>query len=222
MATSIQPSTLHFLIDQSINNYRVWFEDNREAYKLARANFLDFIQEIIDDLAHVDDSVHGLQAKDCAFRIYRDVRFNKDKSPYKVHFGASIKPGGRKSGKAGYYFHLEPGKSFIGGGIYNPESDQLSHIRKKISGDYSGFTKILAEEKFRSLYTDIDRTDKYLLKRVPRGFKATDPAAGYLLLTSYLSTINLDDDLLVSPTLHKYTVGAFQALHPVIRFLNEV
>lgn len=93
MATSIQPSTLHFLIDLSINNYRVWFEDNREAYKLARANFLDFIQEIIDDLAHVDDSVHGLQAKDCAFRIYRDVRFNKDKSPYKVHFGASIKPG---------------------------------------------------------------------------------------------------------------------------------
>ncbi len=220
--TNIKPSSLNFLIDLSFNNYRAWFEENRAGYEDARSNFTEFVQGVIDAFAQSDPSVNGLQAKDCIFRIYRDVRFSKDKSPYKIHFGASINPGGRKSGNAGYYFHLEPGKSFVGGGIYRPESDRLNLIRQKISKDYSGFAKILADKKFRSLYKDLERDDEYLLKRIPKGFDVADPAADYLMLTSYLGTVELDDDLLVSPTLHKYTVDAFKALQPVIGFLNGV
>src|SRR5688572_25742185 len=112
----LEPQTLRFLTALKKNNNKPWFDANRAQYEAARIDFSNFIQLVIDALQKSDTSITGLTARDCLFRINRDIRFSNDKTPYKSNFGASIKRGGRKSGFAGYYFHLEPGQTFAGGG----------------------------------------------------------------------------------------------------------
>ena len=104
---------LSFLEELSKNNNREWFQDNRPRYQEAQTQLLGFLEEMIPRMADVDPAIKDLQPKQCVFRIYRDVRFSKDKRPYKTNFGASINRGGRKISAPGYYLHLEPGKSFI-------------------------------------------------------------------------------------------------------------
>lgn len=217
----IDPSTLHFLIDLSLNNHKTWFEDNRKAYEAARADFTEFIQDVIDTFGKTDPAIRNIRAKDCLFRINRDVRFSKNKNPYKNNFGASINAGGRKSmDQAGYYFHLEPDNSFTGGGLYDPSPEKLLQIRQKIQSDHSNFKKILGTPSFRTVYGDLSRDDHYTLKRVPKGFDQQDPAAEYLKLKSYIGMIRVEDDTLVSKDLKTKTVNAFKALQPVVDFIN--
>lgn len=217
----IDPSTLHFLIDLSLNNHKTWFEDNRKAYEAARADFTEFIQDVIDTFGKTDPAIRNIKAKDCLFRINRDVRFSKNKNPYKTNFGASINAGGRKSmDQAGYYFHLEPDNSFTGGGLYDPSPEKLLQIRQKIQSDYSNFKKILGASSFKTVYGDLSRDDYYTLKRVPKGFEQQDPAAEYLKLKSYIGMIRVEDDTLVSKDLKTKTVNAFKALQPVVDFVN--
>jgi uncharacterized protein (TIGR02453 family) len=117
-------STLKFLSDLKKNNNKAWFDKNRKRYDDAKHDFSDFIQEVIDLHAKNDPAIKKITAKDCLFRINRDIRFSKDKSPYKTNLGASINSGGRSAWtSAGYYFHLEPGSSFTGGGLYAPPPD---------------------------------------------------------------------------------------------------
>jgi uncharacterized protein (TIGR02453 family) len=111
---------LDFLKDLSSNNTREWFEMNKPVYNKVKADFENFVNEIIAEIQRFDPSLGSLQAKDCTFRIYRDVRFSHDKSPYKTNIGAFMAKGGRKSAGSGYYLHIEPGKSFVGGGIICP------------------------------------------------------------------------------------------------------
>ena len=122
----LQTSTFKFLKDLKKNNNKPWFDKNRKVYEAAKADFISFIQAVIDQHGKKDASIKNLLAKDCLFRINRDVRFAKDKSPYKTNMGASINKGGRKAeNSAGYYFHLEPGGVFTGGGIWMPMPDEL-------------------------------------------------------------------------------------------------
>ncbi len=124
--------TYKFLNELEANNNREWFAENKQKYQESKIEFENFIQGIILRLHEVDSQVGNLQAKDCIFRIFRDVRFSKDKVPYKTNFGAYMSTGGRKSPKAGYYLHVEPNSSFLGGGIYMPESANLNKIRTEI------------------------------------------------------------------------------------------
>ena len=128
----LEPQTLRFLKQLKKNNNRNWFEAHRADYEAAKIDFQNFIQLVIDDLERKDLTIAGTNARECLFRINRDVRFSKDKSPYKTNFGASIKRGGKKSAFAGYYFHCEPGSSFIGGGLWMPESARLKNVRQEI------------------------------------------------------------------------------------------
>jgi uncharacterized protein (TIGR02453 family) len=117
----IQASTLKFLKELKKNNNKPWFDANRKRYEEAKKDFENFIQQVINAHSKKDKTLASLKAKDCMFRINRDVRFSKDKSPYKTNLGASINKGGRKAFQtAGYYFHLEPGQLFVGGGVYQP------------------------------------------------------------------------------------------------------
>src|SRR5687768_16744933 len=124
----LEPQTLTFLKALKKNNNKPWFDAHRAEYEAARIDFRNFIQLVIDALQKKDTTITGLTARDCLFRINRDIRFSKDKTPYKSNFGASIKRGGRKSGFAGYYFHCEPGASFIGGGLWMPEAEPLKNM----------------------------------------------------------------------------------------------
>ena len=218
----LHPSTLKFLKDLKKNNNKPWFDKNRKRYEEAKADFARFIQAVIDQHGKNDPSIKNLVAKDCMFRINRDVRFSKDKSPYKTNFGASINKGGKKAwGTAGYYFHLEPGRCFAGGGLYGPMPDILKKVRQEIDYNYSDFKKLIGAKKFKSIYGDLDKSEEFMLSRVPKGYEPGNPAAEYLRLKSYIAMIKLSDADLASKNLVKKTVAAFEALQPLIGFINE-
>ncbi|MEI6950766.1 DUF2461 domain-containing protein [Paraflavisolibacter sp. H34] len=217
----LEPQTLRFLSDLKENNHRNWFEANRARYEAAKIDFQNFIQLVIDDVQRTDTTITGLTARDCTFRINRDVRFSKDKSPYKTNFGASIKRGGRKSPFAGYYFHCEPGSSFVGGGLWMPDNAALKKMRQEI--DYCGdeFSALLQEKKFRSVYGNLFRSPDISLATAPKGYEKDHPAIDYLKLKSFIAEAHVPDAELTTAGLHKKTVTAFTALMPLLQFINR-
>ena len=218
----LQTSTIKFLKDLKKNNNKPWFDKNRKVYEAAKADFISFIQAVIDQHGKKDASIKNLLAKDCLFRINRDVRFAKDKSPYKTNMGASINKGGRKAeNSAGYYFHLEPGGVFTGGGIWMPMPDELKKVRQEIDYNFTDFKKIIAAKKFKTVYGELSSNPEYKLSRVPKGYDPENPAAEFLKLKSYIAMIKISDADLTSKDLVKKTVAAFQALQPLIEFLNK-
>ena len=218
----LQPSTIKFLKDLKKNNNKSWFDKNRKVYETAKADFAAFIQAVIDQHSKKDPSIKNLIAKDCMFRINRDIRFSKDKSPYKSNFGASINKGGRKAmNSAGYYFHLEPGNCFAGGGIYMPMPDELKKIRQEIDYNFSDFKKIISAKNFKSVFGDLDKSAEFSLSRVPKGYLPDNPAAEYLKLKSYIAMIRIKDTDLTSKNLERKVVEAFKSLHPLIVFIND-
>lgn len=218
----LKAQTLKFLRDLKKNNNKAWFDAHRSSYESAKADFLEFVQQVIDKHAKKDESIKNITAKDCIFRINRDIRFAKDKTPYKNNLAASINKGGRKAmNSAGYYFHLEPGASFSGGGIYMPMPDELKKVRQEVDYNFAEFKKIIQAKKFKTVYGQIDRDAEYLLSRVPKGYDPDNPAAEYFKLKSYLAAISYSDAELTSPDLVKKTVAAFDALQPLIEFLNK-
>lgn len=218
----IDASTIQFLKNLKKNNNKPWFDANRKKYEAAKADFADFIQKVINEFGKKDAAIKHLSAKDCMFRINRDVRFSKDKSPYKTNFGASINAGGRKAmNSAGYYFHLEPGNSFVGGGIYVPEPNVLRNVRQEIDYNYDEFKKIITAKKFKTAYADLDRSKEFLLSRVPKGYEPDNKAAEYLKLKSYIAIALVNDKEIISKELIKKVTSAFEALQPLVYFINN-
>jgi uncharacterized protein (TIGR02453 family) len=218
----LQSPTIKFLKDLKKNNNKPWFDKNRSSYEKAKADFAGFIQKVIDLHGKKDTSINTLVAKDCLFRINRDVRFAKDKSPYKSNFGASINKGGRKAeNSAGYYFQVQPGRNFAGGGIWMPAPNELKKVRQEIDYNFADFKKIIGAKKFKSVYGDLDRSDEFLLRRVPKGYEPDNPAADYLKLKSFVAISFFSDADLTSKDLLKKTVAAFEALQPVVEFINN-
>lgn len=218
----LQTSSIKFLRDLKKNNNKPWFDANRKQYETAKTDFLAFIQQLIDEHGKKDPAIKNLVAKDCLFRINRDIRFSKDKSPYKTHFGAAINKGGKQSiSSAGYYFHLQPGESFTGGGIWMPAPENLRKVRQEIDYNFKDFKKLLSGRSFKSVYGDLSHDAEYKLSRVPRGYEPDNPAAEYLKLKSFVSMISIKDPELNSKELLKKTVHAFAALQPLVEFINE-
>ena len=217
----LQNSTIKFLKDLSKNNNKPWFDANRKQYENAKSDFAGFIQTIIDKHGKKDESIAHLKAKDCMFRINRDVRFSKDKSPYKNNMGAYINKGGKKSLFGGYYFHCQPGQSFVGGGLWMPMPPELAKVRQEIDYNLDAFKKIISSKKYKAVYNDLSRDAEYILSRVPKGYEADNPAAEYLKLKSFVTMIPLKDAELNSKDLTKKVLSAFEALQPLLEFLNQ-
>ena len=185
----LQPSTLKFLKDLKKNNTKEWFEKNRKAYEAAKEDFASLVNTVITQFGKKDEGIATLTAKDCLFRINRDVRFSKNKAPYKSNMGASIIHGGKKSELAGYYFHFEPGgKSFVGGGRYMVEPDMMKKIRQEIDYSWQEFSKIIKNKKFASLYGDLEKGEGWSLSREPKGYEKDNPAITYIKLKSWVAT----------------------------------
>lgn len=216
-----QSSTVKFLKALHKNNNKPWFDANRKQYEAAKGDFATFIQTVIDKHGKKDTSIAHLQAKDCMFRINRDVRFSKDKSPYKNNFGASVNSGGKKSMTAGYYFHLQPGESFTGGGLYMAMPDQLKNIRQEIDYNWKVFQKIIGSKQFKSVYGDLHTGDDMKLSRPPKGYEADNAAIEYIKLKSWIGFHKLSDADLTSKDLLKKTITSFEALQPLLDFLNQ-
>ncbi|HEY6954396.1 MAG TPA: DUF2461 domain-containing protein, partial [Flavisolibacter sp.] len=165
----IEPQTLKFLSQLKKNNNKPWFDAHRAQYEAARIDFTNFIQLVIDALQKTDTTITGITAKDSQFRINRDIRFSKDKRPYKENFGAFIARGGKKSIYAGYYFHLAPGNSFAGGGLWQPEPANLKKVRQEIDYNWEEFQSIVKNKTFKKTFGDLYKGEDMSLKRMPKG-----------------------------------------------------
>ena len=217
----LQKNTLKFLKELPKNNNKPWFESHRKEYEAARDDFEVFVQGLIDRIGKKDETIRGLKAKECMFRINRDVRFSKDKSPFKNNFGAYINKGGKKSIYAGYYFHCQPGQSFTGGGLWQPQAPETKKLRQEIDYSWDEFKKIVSSKKFKSVYGDLSRNEESSLSTMPKGYEKANPAADYLKLRSWIALRNLKDADLTSKDLQKIIIEAFETLHPMLQFINQ-
>ena len=218
----LQLSTLQFLKQLNKNNNKEWFDANRKQYEIAKADFASFIQNVINEFCTIDKSLTSLTAKDCMFRINRDIRFSKDKSPYKTNFGASINTGGKKSLKAGYYIHVQPGNSFVGGGLYDPFPDVLKKIRQEVDYNFDEFKKIIYNKNFKNIYTKgLSKENELSLSRPPKGYDENNPAIEFLKLKSFIAIAPLTDAQLTGKNAASTIVKSFKALHPLVIFLNK-
>ena len=217
----VQQSTVQFLKNLKKNNKKEWFDANRSKYEAAKKDVEELSANIIKTLSRVDESIAHLQPKDCMFRINRDVRFSKYKSPYKTNMGVYFSKGGKKGISAGYYFHLEPGSSFVAGGMWMPMAPELKKIRQEIDYNWDEFCKIITSKKFKTTYRDLDRSPEYALSRSPKGYEDDNPAIEFLKLKSYIATAKISDSDLTSKNLVKNVVAHFELLKPLVDFLNR-
>jgi uncharacterized protein (TIGR02453 family) len=216
----LQQPTLKFLKELKKNNNKPWFDQNRKLYDIARADFITFTEKLILSVAKFDPPIGQLSAKDCIFRINKDVRFSKDKSPYKTNMGASFTNGGKKINAAGYYFHLEPGQSFLAGGFYMPEPEQLAQIRQEIDYNYEEWLSIINNKTFKKYFPEgVEGISS--LSRPPKGYEADNPAIHYLKMKGFIVSQAIKDAELTQSAILKNTEAAFKAMKPLIDFLNR-
>ena len=215
----INTETVKFLKVLKKNNSKEWFDQNRKAYEQAKENYLDFVGEILGKMKKIDNSLTDLEPKQCVFRINRDVRFSKNKEPYKTNMGASFSKGGKKIQCAGYYFHLEPGASFIGGGFWMPMAPELNKIRQEIDYNVDAFNKIINKKKFKASFGSLSESEK--LSRPPKGYEADNPAIELLKLKSFVVMTSVKDSELTGKELASLVVDHFETMMPLIDFLNK-
>ncbi|TND09173.1 MAG: hypothetical protein FD123_1576 [Bacteroidetes bacterium] len=216
----IQQTTIDFLKKLKKNNNRDWFEKNKALYKAAQSDMETLTNTLISAIRGFDKRVEStLDAKKCMFRIYRDTRFSKDKTPYKINMGASINPGGRMSPVPGYYLHIEPGGCFLAGGIYMPQGPEIAKIRQEIDYNLPEFKKILGHKDFKKYFGELDPFDK--LKTVPKGYPKDHPALSYLQYRSFIMVHNFKEDAATSKNFVKQATAVYKAMLPLNRFLQR-
>jgi len=215
----IQRSTISFLKDLRKNNNKPWFEKNKPRYLEAKENIESLVGKFLVRLTALDKRYAPVTAKNCVFRIYRDVRFSPDKTPYKCHLGAGISPGGKKVHEAGYYLHIEAGKSFLAGGIWQPDPVMLKKIRQEI--DYNGkkVHKILDDKAFKKYYGALDK--EYKLSRPPKGYDKTHPDIELLKYNSYIVWHQYSDKDTTSASFMKELDKGARIMKPLLDFLDE-
>ena len=215
----ITAQTIKFLKALKKNNNKEWFDANRNSYEYAKKEFLIQVGEILDEMKSIDSALLHLEPKNCVFRINRDVRFSSNKDPYKTNFGASFSKGGKKIESAGYYLHLEPGNHFIGGGFWMPDSSSVKKIRMEIDYNFDEFKSILHHKSFKKLYDGLSEEVK--LSRPPRDYEENNPAIEFIKLKSFTALVGLNDNDILNKNLTSIVVKHFEAIKPLIDFLNK-
>ncbi len=210
--------TLDFLKKLDKNNNRDWFNANKDAFIKANDNVIAVTGDLIGRITKFDPAVVGIDLKSCVFRIYRDVRFSKDKSPYKTNLGAFVAPGGKKAMSPGYYFHVQPGMFFAAAGKHMPDAAELLKIRNSIDKNTKDFLKIVEAKKFRDRFGDLDG-DR--LSKPPKGFPADHPAIEYLKLKSFTVTEEFPEKDAIGKDYPKLLAESFKAAYPLITFLRK-
>ncbi|MDG1717078.1 MAG: DUF2461 domain-containing protein [Saprospiraceae bacterium] len=214
ITTHIEKSTLKFLKDLAKNNDRVWFKANKNECDYALANMKGLIESIEAELNKVD-----MIEKKKVFRIYRDVRFSKDKTPYKDHLGGSFTRA-TAARRGGYFLGIQPGnKSIIAGGFWNPESTDLKRVREELALDPSDFREIINAKKFKDLFGQLEGQT---LKNIPRGFDKESPARDLLRMKQYLCYRPVSDKEVIEPDFLKKVVDTYKGMLPFFNFMSSV
>jgi len=218
----ITASTLSFLKSLKKNNNKPWFDANKSKYLEVRNNFEEFVALLLQKMALFDEDLKELEYKNCLFRINRDVRFSKDKTPYKINFSASFNKGGKKSIYAGYYLHLQPGgNSFIGGGLWRPEPEQLKKVRQEIDYCFPEFKKIIEVPAFKKNYGGLEKDQNQMLINIPKGLEKENLAADFLKMKSFVASKNIADVDLTNPKFMNQIVDSYKTLKPLLNFINR-
>lgn len=210
---------LSFLRDLANNNNRDWFHTHKARYQESLDYFRNFAGSILRGMSAFDPSLGNLDPKDNIFRIYKDVRFSKDKSPYKTHFGCWMTKGGRKSTDAGYYFHLEPEKTFLAAGVWMPPGEQLKLIRQEIVFNPDAYFKVINNPLLKEKYERGGKED--MLKKGPAGFSKDFEHLEEIKYKHYIFSRNYSDAELLAPNLENRVVKDYQGLYPLVDYLNH-
>ncbi len=213
-------TTLHFLKKLKINNNREWFDSNKTEYLASKEIFEEFVSELIKGINKFDKKVSlDLKPKDCTFRIYKDVRFSKDKTPYKNNMSASINPGGKKSNIPGYYFHLEPDACFLAGGVYMPMPDVLKAIRQEIDYNPLPLINVLKSASFKKEFNGLDEEDK--LKNPPKGFNKDHAHSEILKNRHFIVSQKFENKVILKKEGLSKTLDSFKAMYPFLDYLRK-
>ncbi len=211
---------LVFLKKLARNNNRDWFEKNKPKYLTARQEFETLVAAVLAELARFEPGLGGVDPRKLPFRIYRDVRFSKDKRPYKTNMGAGFSPNGRLVQEPGYYLHLEPGdKSFVAGGIYQPDVANLAKIRQEIDYNPDPLKKIFASRSFRKYADDFDDWDR--LKTAPKGYPKDHPNIEWLKNRSFTVSVPLTDDEVTGKKVVDKVIAVCREIAPLNKYFRE-
>lgn len=215
----LKKETLVFIKDVAENNNREWFAEHKPKYEEAKADVLELVAAIIPELSKIDPLISAdLDPKRCLMRIYRDVRFSKNKDPYKNNFGMWFSSKSKGVNEPGYYLHIQPGKSFIAGGYWMPEAPHVKLIRQEIDYNIGDFKEIIENKDFKK---NFKLGTASALKNAPKGYDPTDPNIEYLKLKSFEATMPLDDEEFFKPTLVNKLISSFKTVNPLVAFLRN-
>ena len=216
----IEKQTLKFLSELKEHNVKEWFDANRKRYDAAKENVNSVFEELIKEIGKFDKDIAALQLKDCTYRINRDVRFSKDKTPYKNNIAAYFAKGGKKTDASGYYLHIEPGGAFIGAGCWWPHTKLLAATRQEIDYNFKDWQKILAEKQFKKVFGD-GVLKIHTLQRAPKGYEENNPAIEFIKLKSFNVIQKFPDGEMMQKDFAKNTAAKFKTVKPMIDFLNN-
>lgn len=216
-----QARVLNFLQDLGKNNNRVWFDEHRSEYQAVRQEWIQFTQYLLGEMGEVYQEFFENDPRKCIYRINRDTRFSKDKTPYKKNFGSYLVPGGKKSGNAGWYVHAEPGNCFLAAGVYAPESQNLRKIREYIAENHQELETLLNEKNITDNFVEGFREENMKLIRPPRGFDKEHPAIERLKLKHFIIIHNMSDKEFLNKNFAQKVVQQFQRLTPIVNYLNR-
>lgn len=222
MKDHIQPFVYEYLNDLSQNNNREWFMANKDRYEVARADFLEFVEALIPEIYKIDPSIGMQKAQNCMYRIYRDLRFSPDKTPYKTHFAVYIATGGVKQhGRPGYYLHIQNGESAFGGGIFMPSPELLDAIRKEIYYNIDTFKGIIGSKEYKKYFPSILWKIE-MLKKGPKGFDPAFPDIDLLKYKHYVSEASIANDTATSEGFLRHVAELARVTHPLNQFIQDV
>jgi len=206
-----------FLAQLKQHNHKEWMDAHKEEYQACRQDFIQFVSALLEELSNWDEGLTELDPKKCIFRINRDIRFSKDKAPYKLNFGASMAEGGRNSGYAGYYFHIQPEECFLGGGVYRPSVEHLRLIRQEIDYNPEELKKIVEEKQFSTCFGAVQGEK---LSRPPKGYSKEHPNLEFLKLKSFIVLHRFSDEELMEPDFLEKASGILKSIKPFNDYLN--
>lgn len=217
----LSKDSLQFLDDLKANNNREWFLDNKKRYEIFKKDYHQLVADFLHIMKPLDPTLEMLEVKNCTFRINRDIRFSKDKSPYKDHIGVWISSGTKGMNRSGYYVHIARTGSFIAGGLYCPEADDLKKVRKEIAYFHEDLEEILAEKNFKKEFGHFDRNAENVLKNPPRGYEKEHPAIELLKLKSFETSQKFEIQQVTNEDFVSKMTQKLILLKPLNDFINR-
>lgn len=218
----IKQTSLDFLKELKENNTKEWFEQNRNLYENYKSDILELTENLLTELSKFDETISNAQLnpKKCITRVNRDLRFTKDKTPYKNYVLLVFNKNGFHGNTAGYYLQIEPNSNFLGGGIWQTTSELLKKIRSEIDYSFSDINNIITSNKFKNTFPNgIQGVGK--LKRIPQGYEESNPASELLKMKGFCTKEVITDKLLTSKNCIESIVDVFKTSKPLIDYINK-